>query len=79
MQGSRVATELTDHITHPESKQSGEQFYQQVAIRAQDIADIIAFAVSDADRVPDRPDRGRNRSVRAHRRRQARAPGDQIR
>jgi NADP-dependent 3-hydroxy acid dehydrogenase YdfG len=41
-----VATELTDHITHPESRQGSEQFYQQVAIRAQDIADIIAFAVT---------------------------------
>ena len=41
-----VATELTDHITHAESKQGSEQFYQQVAIRAQDIADIIAFAVT---------------------------------
>jgi NADP-dependent 3-hydroxy acid dehydrogenase YdfG len=41
-----VATELTDHITHPESKQGSEQFYAQVAIRAQDIADIIAFAVT---------------------------------
>jgi NADP-dependent 3-hydroxy acid dehydrogenase YdfG len=33
-------------ITHPESKQGSEQFYQQVAIRAEDIADIIAFAVT---------------------------------
>ena len=42
-----VATELTDHITtHPESKHGSEQCYQQVAIRAQDIADIIAFAVT---------------------------------
>jgi NADP-dependent 3-hydroxy acid dehydrogenase YdfG len=41
-----VATELTDHITHPESKQGSEQFYHQVAIRAQDIADIITFAVT---------------------------------
>lgn len=41
-----VATELTDHITHAESKAGSEQFYSQVAIRAQDIADIIAFAVT---------------------------------
>lgn len=41
-----VATELTDHITHPQSKQGSEQFYAQVAIRAQDIADIIAFAIT---------------------------------
>lgn len=41
-----VTTELTDHITHPESRQGSEQFYAQVAIRAQDIADIITFAVT---------------------------------
>lgn len=41
-----VATELTDHITDPTAKHVSEQFYDQVAIRAQDIADIIAFAVS---------------------------------
>ena len=41
-----VATELTDHIRHPQSKQGSEQFYAQVAIRAQDIADIIAFAIT---------------------------------
>lgn len=41
-----VATELTDHITHAESKQGSEQFYKHVAIRAQDIADIITFAVT---------------------------------
>ena len=41
-----VATELTDHITDPQSKAGSEQFYAQVAIRAQDIADIIAFALT---------------------------------
>ena len=46
-----VATELTDHITHPESKQGSEQFYAQVAITAQDIAEIIAFAVTRPHRV----------------------------
>ena len=41
-----VATELTDHITHPGTKQAAEQMYEQTAITAQDIADAIAFAVS---------------------------------
>jgi NADP-dependent 3-hydroxy acid dehydrogenase YdfG len=46
-----VATELTDHITHPESKQGAEQFYAQVAISAQDVAEVIAFAVGRPHRV----------------------------
>ena len=41
-----VATELTDHITHGETKQGIEQFYAATAITADDIAQIIAFAVS---------------------------------
>jgi NADP-dependent 3-hydroxy acid dehydrogenase YdfG len=41
-----VATELTDHITHAESKHGMEQFYSEVAINAQDVAEVIAFAVS---------------------------------
>lgn len=41
-----VATELTDHITNPDAKQAAEQMYEQLAITAQDIAEIIAFAVS---------------------------------
>jgi NADP-dependent 3-hydroxy acid dehydrogenase YdfG len=41
-----VATELTDHITHPETKAGAEQMYEQTAISARDIAEIIAFAVS---------------------------------
>ena len=40
-----VATELTDHITHGETKQAIEQFYDGHAITADDIAEIIAFAV----------------------------------
>jgi NADP-dependent 3-hydroxy acid dehydrogenase YdfG len=46
-----VATELTDHITDPESKQRAEQMYDEVAITADDIAEIIAFAVSRPRRV----------------------------
>jgi NADP-dependent 3-hydroxy acid dehydrogenase YdfG len=41
-----VATELTDHITHGDTKQGVEQFYDATAISADDIAQIIAFAVS---------------------------------
>ena len=41
-----VATELTDHITHAEVKEATEQFVAQVAITAQDIAEVIAFAIA---------------------------------
>ena len=41
-----VATELTDHITNPEVKQGAEQMYRQLAITADDIAEVIAFAVT---------------------------------
>jgi NADP-dependent 3-hydroxy acid dehydrogenase YdfG len=41
-----VATELTDHITHTETKAAAEQMYEQTSIAARDIAEIIAFAVS---------------------------------
>jgi NADP-dependent 3-hydroxy acid dehydrogenase YdfG len=41
-----VATELTDHITHPETKAAAEQMYAETSIAPQDIAEIIAFAVS---------------------------------
>jgi NADP-dependent 3-hydroxy acid dehydrogenase YdfG len=46
-----VATELTDHITHPATKQAAEQMYEQMAIAATDIAEIIAFAVTRPRRV----------------------------
>ena len=41
-----VATELTDHITHRETKVAAEQMYAATSISAEDIAQIIAFAVS---------------------------------
>jgi NADP-dependent 3-hydroxy acid dehydrogenase YdfG len=41
-----VATELTDHITHAETKSGAEKMYAQTAITARDIAEVIAFAVS---------------------------------
>jgi NADP-dependent 3-hydroxy acid dehydrogenase YdfG len=40
-----VATELTDHITHEATKQGVEQLYATSAITADDIAQVIAFAV----------------------------------
>lgn len=40
-----VATELIDHITHAEAKQGAEQLYDEVAITAEDIAEVIAFAI----------------------------------
>ena len=46
-----VATELTDHITHAGAKQMAEGFYEQVAITAQDIAEIIAFAITRPHRL----------------------------
>jgi NADP-dependent 3-hydroxy acid dehydrogenase YdfG len=41
-----VATELTDHITDAGAKQAAEQLYNEVAITAEDIAEVIAFAVA---------------------------------
>ena len=41
-----VATELTDHITHAETKQATEEFVRELAIRPEDIAEVIAFAVT---------------------------------
>jgi NADP-dependent 3-hydroxy acid dehydrogenase YdfG len=46
-----VATELTDHITDPGVRESTEKFYGEVAITADEIAEIIAFAVSRPRRV----------------------------
>ena len=41
-----VATELTDHITHTDTKRVVKQFVEGLAITAEDIAEVIAFAVS---------------------------------
>jgi NADP-dependent 3-hydroxy acid dehydrogenase YdfG len=41
-----VATELTNHITDPAAKQGAEQLYAQLAITAEDVAGVIAFAVT---------------------------------
>jgi NADP-dependent 3-hydroxy acid dehydrogenase YdfG len=55
-----VATELIDHITHAEAKQGAQQLYDEVAITAEDIAEVIAFAVGRPRRmtlneIPIRP------------------------
>jgi NADP-dependent 3-hydroxy acid dehydrogenase YdfG len=41
-----VATELPQHITHAQTKESAVQVYEQMAIPAKEIADIIAFCLS---------------------------------
>jgi NADP-dependent 3-hydroxy acid dehydrogenase YdfG len=41
-----VATELTDHITDEQTKAVTQAFVKDLAIRPEDIADVIAFAVS---------------------------------
>jgi NADP-dependent 3-hydroxy acid dehydrogenase YdfG len=41
-----VATELTSHITHVATKEATEDFVRDLAITPQDIAEVIAFAVS---------------------------------
>ena len=46
-----IATELADHITHPDSKTAAEEATAEIGIPAQDIADVIAFAVSRPQRV----------------------------
>ena len=41
-----VATELTDHITHADTKRAVKQMVGEIAIRPEDIAEVIAFAVA---------------------------------
>jgi NADP-dependent 3-hydroxy acid dehydrogenase YdfG len=41
-----VATELPDHITHAETRQGVQEIYSHAAVTADDIAEIIAFALS---------------------------------
>jgi NADP-dependent 3-hydroxy acid dehydrogenase YdfG len=45
-----IATELSDHITHGDSKKAAKEFLDS-AIPPSDIADVIAFAVSRPHRV----------------------------
>jgi NADP-dependent 3-hydroxy acid dehydrogenase YdfG len=46
-----VATELTDHITNADSKRAAEEMYEALAITADDIAEVIAFAVNRPQRM----------------------------
>jgi NADP-dependent 3-hydroxy acid dehydrogenase YdfG len=46
-----VATELTDHITHPETRQAVKEMVGGMAIRPEDIAEVIAFVVSRPPRM----------------------------
>ncbi len=41
-----IAADVTDHITDLSVKRNTEQFYAQLAITAEDVADVIAFAVT---------------------------------
>jgi NADP-dependent 3-hydroxy acid dehydrogenase YdfG len=41
-----VTTELVSHITHDETKQATERFYEATSITADDVAQIVAFALS---------------------------------
>jgi NADP-dependent 3-hydroxy acid dehydrogenase YdfG len=41
-----VATELPNHITHEETRQSVQQSYGQAEVTANDIAEVIAFTLS---------------------------------
>jgi NADP-dependent 3-hydroxy acid dehydrogenase YdfG len=46
-----ITTELTDHITDPASRQANKTATAEMGIPAQDIADVIAFAVGRPQRV----------------------------
>src|SRR4029079_5860085 len=46
-----VAPELTDHITDAAAKEAAETMYDELAITAQDVAEVIAFAVTRPHRM----------------------------
>ena len=46
-----VATELTDHITHADTKKAVQQMVGEIAIRPEDIAEVIVFAVARPPRM----------------------------
>jgi len=41
-----VATELPNHITHPDTRQAVQQLYDKAEVTAEDVAEIIAFILS---------------------------------
>jgi NADP-dependent 3-hydroxy acid dehydrogenase YdfG len=41
-----VATELPNHITHTDTRQSAQQLYDKAEVTAEDVAEIIAFILS---------------------------------
>jgi len=41
-----VATELPNHITHPDTKQGVQQLYDKAEVTAEDVAEIIAFVLT---------------------------------
>ncbi len=44
--GAITATELPDHITHPDTKQGVQQLYDKAEVTDADVAEIIAFILS---------------------------------
>jgi len=46
-----VETELTDHITHAETKAASKEYTRSLAIKSEDTAEVIAFAVSRPKRM----------------------------
>lgn len=46
-----VATELSDHISHNESKKVAQDYRDNVAMPAQDIAEVVAFALGRPKRI----------------------------
>ena len=41
-----VATELPDHITHADTRAAVQEMYSHAAVTVDDIAEVIAFALS---------------------------------
>jgi NADP-dependent 3-hydroxy acid dehydrogenase YdfG len=46
-----VATKLSNHITHEDSQKSAQEYRDNVAMPAQDIADVVAFALNRPKRI----------------------------
>ena len=46
-----VATELPEHITHDETRKAVQEWVGGIAIEPEDIAEVIAFAVSRPQRM----------------------------